>query len=401
MSCLICVLLILSLLVVHGNDGFFNPFRGAFHTQHSQEDNEYYDIMGLDRSANIDEVKRMYRSRAMQLHPDKGGDPEQFKKLSEAYEVLSNPEQRANYDRFGKEGMSGNSGVGGGSREFQTAQDLARELFRGFGGGAFSSGGPFAMPVVFQLDLSLEDFYKGRELVVPISNLRINVSIRPGMMNGQELLLKGQIQDNGINRDLIFRLREVRHHFFRRKNNDLLIELSITLREALCGFTKTLKHLDGSSFTLKSRRGEVVQHQQCFVVEGKGMPIYNGQSNRPNSKSKILTGKLFVLCKVEMPKRFNIKKSGDIEEFDRLLSVLEGSSSSNTNAAGHSNHEGGGKRRSKRQNVEEEAVDDKQKKEKPLMLEPADLSGFGRSAFSMFDDDDDEQSSPFTQYFFR
>ena len=75
------------------------------------------------------------------------------------------------------------------------------------------------MPLVFQLDITLEDLYKGRELIIPIESMRVSIDIQPGMSSGQELMLKGQFYDErGQARDLVFRLREVRHARFRREN---------------------------------------------------------------------------------------------------------------------------------------------------------------------------------------
>ncbi|MBR6496464.1 MAG: DnaJ domain-containing protein, partial [Rikenellaceae bacterium] len=92
---------------------------------------DYYEVLGVERSANEDEIKKAYRKAAIKFHPDKNpGDKEaeeKFKEAAEAYDVLSNPDKRARYDRFGHEGMSGG----------------------GFGGGGGFSGGGFSMEDIF------------------------------------------------------------------------------------------------------------------------------------------------------------------------------------------------------------------------------------------------------------
>ena len=93
------------------------------------EKRDYYEVLGVAKNANADEIKKAYRKAAIKYHPDKNpGDKEaeeKFKEAAEAYDVLSNPEKRARYDQFGHAGMSGAAGAGGG--------------FGGFGGG-FSMG---------------------------------------------------------------------------------------------------------------------------------------------------------------------------------------------------------------------------------------------------------------------
>ena len=95
------------------------------------EKRDYYEVLGVAKNANADEIKKAYRKAAIKYHPDKNpGDKEaeeKFKEAAEAYDVLSNPEKRARYDQFGHAGMSGAAGGGAGG-------------FGGFGGGGFESG---------------------------------------------------------------------------------------------------------------------------------------------------------------------------------------------------------------------------------------------------------------------
>lgn len=104
---------------------------------------DYYKILGVDRSANDSEIKKAYRKLAMKHHPDKGGDSEQFKKISEAYEVLSDPEKKKVYDQFGEEGLKGGAGAApggagpsGGTFHFNFRPSNPEDIFRSFFGGS-------------------------------------------------------------------------------------------------------------------------------------------------------------------------------------------------------------------------------------------------------------------------
>jgi DnaJ-class molecular chaperone len=383
----------IGMVTLCGSSEFFgggNPFQGAFYGgsrgPSRSTDNSLYDILGVDRDCSTTEVKKAYRREARTHHPDKGGDAETFKKLSEAYEVLSDEEKRANYDRYG---LEGDRGSGGGN--FRSASEFAQELFRGFGssggfpGAAF--GNPFAMPLVFQLDISLEDLYKGRELVIPIQNMRVSVDIQPGMSSGQELMLKGQFYDErGQPRDLVFRLREVRHARFRRENADLLTELSISLQEALFGFERAIELLDGTTLVIKSREGEVLKHDDCLVVEEHGMPVWRVQGER---------GRLFVLVKIAMPRDLSaIRGSGNKEELQRLLSLLEGSHAADGPGLARSGlartgwSAAGGKK------------GEKGARGQPTVeLQRSDLAYFGNYGSTFQDDDDKYGGNPFAHFF--
>lgn len=130
------------------------------------KETEYYDLLGVDPSAGDNEIKKAYRKAALRAHPDKGGDPETFKELTQAYEVLSDDNKRAVYDQAGKAGLEGGGGMGGGGMD---PQDLFSQLFGG-GGGFFGGGGGSSRPqgprkgkdLLHRISVSLEDLYKGK-----------------------------------------------------------------------------------------------------------------------------------------------------------------------------------------------------------------------------------------------
>ncbi|TDL25063.1 hypothetical protein BD410DRAFT_896623 [Rickenella mellea] len=123
---------------------------------------KYYDLLETSPDASDAELKKAYRKKALRLHPDKGGDPELFKEVTHAYEVLSDPQKRSIYDARGEAGLSEQGGMGG-----MDPQDLFSQLFGG--GGGFFGGGPSRQngprkgkDLVHRVHVSLEDLYKGK-----------------------------------------------------------------------------------------------------------------------------------------------------------------------------------------------------------------------------------------------
>lgn len=106
---------------------------------------DYYEVLGVNKSATADEIKKAYRKLAIRYHPDKNpGNPEaeeKFKEAAEAYEVLSNPDKKARYDQFGHQGLGGNGGFGGGGMNMEDIFSQFGDIFGGGGFGSFFGGG--------------------------------------------------------------------------------------------------------------------------------------------------------------------------------------------------------------------------------------------------------------------
>ena len=295
-----------------GSFGSHNSFRSR--QNKSDGDDEYYKILGVDKSADVNDIKKAYRRMAVKMHPDKGGSVDDFKKLGEAYEVLSDPDKRKLYDRYGKSGLKSRRS------DFQE-EDFASNFFGGFGG----FDGMFSMPLVYTVELDLEDMFKGRNLKITVNGGEFTLRIVPGMYEGLEI--RTQVFSGEYLRDLSFLLKERPHKVFRRRNADLLMDLTITLKEALFGFERNLSHLDGSTFIVKSRPGEIYGPDDILMIEQLGMPVYEQpdedeeEDRIVKEKSKVSRkGRLFLRMKLLMPKRMTL----NLEEKENLWNLLSG-----------------------------------------------------------------------------
>lgn len=311
---------------------------------------DYYKILQVDKSAKDEDLKKAYRKLAMKWHPDKNPNNKKeaeakFKQISEAYEVLSDPEKRAIYDQYGEEGLKGqvpppDAGGRGGATFFQTgdgpnvfrfnprnANDVFDEFFGfstpfgGMGGGGatrfsssmfgddiFSSFGEGrtmnsvprkAPPIEQNLPCSLEELYKGttkkmkisREIAdasgktLPVQEI-LTIDIKPGWKKGTKITFpeKGNEQPNVIPSDLVFIIDERPHSVFKRDGNDLVVTQKISLAEALTGFTVHLTTLDGRTLTVPINAPIHPDYEE--VVPREGMPTPKEPSKRGNLRIK-------------------------------------------------------------------------------------------------------------------
>lgn len=158
---------------------------------------ELYEVLQVSVEADEHEIKRSYRKLALRYHPDKNADDasaaDMFKKVSNAYEVLSDPEKRQVYDKYGKEGLEGGMGEGGG---FHDASDIFSMFF---GGGARERGEPKPKDIVHELEVRLDDLYKGATKKVSISRDRFCASCEgSGVKTGAKRNTCGQCRGRGV-----------------------------------------------------------------------------------------------------------------------------------------------------------------------------------------------------------
>lgn len=188
---------------------------------------DYYEILGISKNASNDEIKKAYRKKALEHHPDRGGDQEEFKKINEAYQILSDPQKRQQYDAFGSAGPS--SGFGG----FSSSQG---EGFGGFGDGGFdfSFGGGLGdifgdffsqafSTVQAQVEISPAQAVLGDNLTVSISGEKVELEIPAGVQDGTQFRIrgKGRRMRNGEKGDLILSVRVKIPHRLSKEQRDL------------------------------------------------------------------------------------------------------------------------------------------------------------------------------------
>lgn len=329
----------------------------------------FYDVLGVKPGCAQEDLKKAYRKLALKYHPDKNpNEGERFKQISQAYEVLSNPDKKRIYDQGGEQALKEG---GMGSNGFSSPMDIF-DMF--FGGGLGGRSGRRrerkGQDVIHQLSVSLEELYNGtvRKLAlqknvicdkcdgiggkkssvegcsschgsgmqVQIQQLgpgmlqhlqtvcadcrgqgeRINprdrckqcmgkktirdrkileVHVDRGMVDGQKIVFSGEgDQEPGLDPgDIVILLEEKEHDVFKRSRNDLIMRMHIELVEALCGFQKVIRTLDGRDLVITSLPGTVTKTGDLKCIQNEGMPMY---------KDPFTRGRLIIQFAVDFPK---------------------------------------------------------------------------------------------------
>jgi len=195
---------------------------------------DYYEILGVPKTAAEDEIKRAYRRLAHQYHPDKnGGDDKKFKEINEAYQVLGNKEKKEQYDRFGRTfdfgGFSAQGGPASGWEGFGGLSDILEELFgfssakRGGGGFGFDFGhsgfGRAFSTIQAQLSIDFATAALGGEVEVSVRGEKLKLKIPSGIQNGEALV------HHGKNNDIIFVVNIKMPSHLSKKARELLEQL--------------------------------------------------------------------------------------------------------------------------------------------------------------------------------
>lgn len=338
---------------------------------------DYYKTLGVDKKASQDEIKKAYRRLARKYHPDaNANDPEaekKFKDISEAYEVLSDPEKRKLYDQvgsnwkqyqqqgagagdmdwqqWGRQQAGGGPGSGYRTYTYTNRGDVDMEdLFGGdspfseffetlFGGGgagaagrsadpfaertsrrsrrAGRSGGRQAAPgqdVEAEMSVSLEDVYHGTERTFELNGEHIKVKVPAGIRHGQKLKLSGRGQQgmmSGQRGDLYIKINIEPHSTFTREGDDLYTTVPVDLYTAVLGGSAKVPTLSGKTVKIKIPEG--TQQGKTFRLSGQGMPVFKNPKKH---------GDLYARVEVQIPEKLSKKEK---ELFQQLATMSSSS----------------------------------------------------------------------------
>ncbi len=288
---------------------------------------DYYKILGVDRKASEDEIRKAYRKLAKKHHPDYNPNDKQaeerFKEINEAYEVLSDTKKRSYYDRVGSDysnwqqrGNPGDfnwdqyGGVPGGTRvNMDDLNDMFGGGFSDFFQTIFGMGGarPSArsQPQGYQqeLDISLDEAYKGTTRLIQSSGDQKQVRIPAGVRTGSKVRVAGA-GPNGLDLYLIINVGE--DNRYERRGNDLHTSAVVDVFTAILGGEAEVETLDGR---IKLNVPAGTQPEQVFRLAGRGMPHVK------NAKEK---GALYVKLKVQIPKYLSPKQLELLEEASKI-----------------------------------------------------------------------------------
>ena len=298
---------------------------------------DYYKILGVDKTATTDQIKKAYRKLARQHHPDVNpNDPEaerKFKEVNEANEVLSDPDKRQKYDQMGADWQRYQQAGAGGRGGFDWGQYQQQGGGRGFGGADFGEGGDFSdfFSSIFgnmggaggrsstrasagqdyqaELELTLEDAYQGGPRTLTVNGKKLRLTIQPGVEDGQTIRLRDQGapgRNGGPSGSLFITLRVLPDARYVRTGPDLTQEVKVPLYRALLGGEQVVETLSG---TVKINIKPETQNGTRLRLRGKGFPVY---------KQAGQFGNLYLHLTVQLPQHLTDQE----KELLRQLAAL-------------------------------------------------------------------------------
>ncbi len=289
-------------------------------------DKDYYKILGLDKNSSEEEIKKSYRKLAIKWHPDKNPNnkeqaEKEFKLVSEAYAVLSDPKKKQIYDNFGLSGLEQQDF--GRAGNFKSGID-PNVIFRSFFSShddLFSQSNIFGNNYHFNLNsnhrqkkdlikilsVSLIDIYNGCIKKMKINRKKIvnntisteseilEIKINPGMKDGTRFTFYNKGDNyNGIGDNIIFELKQIDHNYYKRENNDLILKnpIKISLLKSLIGFKTDIKSITNENIEINLNDQCPIDNNYIHIIKGKGMYSFKHK----------LTGDLKIQFNIVFPK---------------------------------------------------------------------------------------------------
>lgn len=279
----------------------------------------YYNILGVDKSASKDEIKKAFRKLAQKYHPDKkGGDEAKFKEINEAYTVLGNDKKRQEYDQFGQySGGGGNPGAGFGGFDFSNFQqnggvdfdlgDIFNQFFQGGGRQRVPRGRDIYIDVQIEFKDSVFGIKKDISFTRDANKLpeKMNIDIPAGMDTGEMLRVreKGEPMEGGMPGDLYVRIHIKPHKTMRKVGENIVMLFPVKITESLLGGKREIETLDGN-VTVTIPNG--VTDGNLLRVKGKGVKLRDGRR-----------GDLLLHTQLEIPKKISKKARNLVEELEK------------------------------------------------------------------------------------
>jgi curved DNA-binding protein len=293
---------------------------------------DYYRILGVNKNASEEEIKKAYRKLARQHHPDLNPNDKEahkkFQQINEAHEVLSDPEKRKKYDQYGKDWKnaeqfeqarqaqqrSADSWEGNFSGDFEGG-DFSEFFESLFGGGGRRGRGRTrqarfrGQDIQGEFHLNLSDAYATHQQTFTVNGRNIRITIPAGIEDGQKIKIAGHGEagiNGGPNGDLYITFHIVNNTRFKRSGNDLYTTVDIDLYTALLGGEVTIDTLGGK---IKLKVSPETQNGTRVRVKGKGFPVYKQEGQ---------FGDLFVTYQVKLPTNLTEKQKELIRQLSKL-----------------------------------------------------------------------------------
>jgi molecular chaperone DnaJ len=285
---------------------------------------DLYNILGVKKDATQEEIKKAYRNLSKKYHPDlnkEDGSEDKFKEISEAYEVLSNKDKRSNYDRYGSVDSSGNPFSNGFGYDMG---DLFGDIFSQFGDAFGKRYGSQrrqnrGSDLRIKVSLTIEDILKGVNKKIKYKRQTscsygdgttlkeeiVDVDIPAGVSSGMQLSMRGygnHIRD-GVPGDLIIIIDEIKEFYFKRENNNIIVEKEISVIDAIIGSQIEVKTPHGN-IPITIQPG--TEHDHKIRINGKGIPDIN-----------LGLGHLYIIVKIRIPKEVNLEEKMILEKLKK------------------------------------------------------------------------------------